>query len=166
MKNYPRIPANEEYFYKGQILSSLVLNPPYKVDGFTTSPKLARILSFPFGLKLDSTLLFQNIFKLISLLTICMTASCVLILCFSLPLQHQNSQLLQKTKTLTNNKLMHVVKIQEASSYNKLFSRANTLALKDAEEIIHINGTNVTFQNESNKLITFNKYPSIQFSGF
>ena len=95
-----------------------------------------------------------------------MTFASLLILCFVLPIQHQNCQLLQKTKTLTNNKLIHIVKIQEASSYNKLFSSANTLALKDAQEIIHINGTNVTLQNEPNKLITFNKYPSIQFSGF
>lgn len=147
-----------EYLQNSQVLSSLVLNPPYKVDGFTTSPKI--------GLRLDAALLFRHAFNLMTSLTVFMAVSCLLILCISLPIQHQNNQLIQNAKTLTNNKLIHTVKIQEASSYSKLYTSAAAFSYKDAEEIIQIAQTANTNTTNTKKLISFNKYPSIQFSGF
>ena len=68
MKSYSNL-YKEEYLSKNQILSSLVLNTPYKVDGFTTAPKISKILAFPFGIKIDSYLLFKFVFNFISSMT-------------------------------------------------------------------------------------------------
>jgi len=81
-----------------------------------------------------------------------------------LPVQNQNSQLFSAAKSLTNQKLVLLAKLNETTTYNKLFSNAKSLSLKDTEEIIHIRKNQYSYR--PNKSITFKKYPSIEFSGF
>ena len=147
-----------------QILSSLVINPPYAIDGLTTSPKISKILSFPLGIKVDSGLLFKSTFFLVLNTLIFMALSCLLIICFYLPIQNQNAHLFNNAKSLANQKLINLTKIQEVTNYNNLFSNANLYSLTDPEEIIRINRTEQPQIIAQTK--TFNKYPSIQFSGY
>lgn len=156
----------EDYLTKRQILSSLVLNPPYNVDGFTTAPKISKVLSLPFGLKIKSASIFSSIFRLIFSMSMLMITTCILILFFYLPLKVQNIELSNTAISLTNNKYTTLAKIQEESNYNRLFSNVSTFSLMDSDEIIHINNDSIIPSKEKIKLITFNKYPSIQFSGF
>lgn len=150
---------------QNQILRSLVLNPPYRIDGFTTSPKISKVFSFPYGLRIDSHAFFRSIFQLVFMLSLFMSISCVFLLCFYLPIQNQNVELFNTAKNITNKKLALLVDIQEASSYSKLFSSATSLSLIDAKEIIHINKPTHNVKGFESP-ITFSKYPSIRFSGF
>ena len=163
MRNYQNL-SKEIYLSQNQVLGSLVLNPPYKVDGFNTSPRVAKTLSFPFGIRVDSYLLFRSVFNLIFSMSLLMAVSSMLIMCFCLPIQNQNNYMFQSLQSLTNKKFIKVVKLQEVSTYNKLFSNAAILSLKDPEEVIHINNTKGT--QIAMKPKTFDKYPSIQFAGF
>ena len=156
----------EEYFQSNQVLSSLVLNTPFKVDAFTTAPRVPKILDFPFGLKIDSYILFKSTFYLVSSLALLMTFTCILITCFYLPIQNHNSQLFNSAKSLTNRNLTLLVKMQESSNYNTLFKNASNFTLKDSEETIHINNNTIIPENENTKLLSFNRHPVIQFSGF
>ncbi len=77
---------NEDYIQRRQVLSSLVLNVPYRVEGFDTAPKISKLLTFPFGIRIDSLLLYKYIFKFVSGMSVLMVATCILITCFYLPL--------------------------------------------------------------------------------
>ena len=166
MRKYPNF-YNEEFLQRNQVLSSLVLNPPYKIDGLTTSPKISKILSFPFGLRIDSYLLFKLVFQFMSSMSLFMAVSCFLILCFYLPIEKQNKNLLNTTKSLTSEQYSLLANLQEASTYSKLFSNADAYLLKDAKKIIYIKQQNFKIKDkEDPTLIASNKYPSIQFAGF
>ena len=159
--------SKKAYFTENPVLSSLVVNVPYSVDSYTTAPKISKLLTFPFGIRIDAASLFRLTYQGIILSTLFMTIASLSILCFYLPLQKQNEELFTTAKSLTNKKFSLLVKVQEASSYNKLFSNANTFSLKDTQETIYLNKTNQNTGTETPKsLISFNKYPSIQFSGY
>ena len=155
----------EEYIKKRQMLSSLVLNPPYSIDGFTTAPKISKVLSFPLGVKVNSGTLFKSVFNLVFSLSIFMMVACVFVFSFYLPIQNQNTKLVSTAKSIANKKLSLLADLQEASSCNKLFSSASSFSFVDPQEIIHINASSRSVE-QARKPITFSKYPSIQFSGF
>lgn len=157
--------TKEDFMVKNQVLSSLVLNAPYKVDAFTTSPRIAKIFSLPFGIRIDSGLLLNCFFKSIFHLVALMIIASFLISSLYLYIQKENNQLFQSAKILTNKKLIQLASIQEASSYNKLFLSADMLSLKDPQEIIYIKPDARVLKN-SKKLIVLNEYPQVQFSGF
>lgn len=163
MKPYSRT-INNEYMIKNQKLSSLVINTPYKVDSFTTSPRIAKLLTFPFGLRIDSYSLIKLVFKGAYSISLLMLFSSLCLIGVYLPVQNQNNQLFSAAKSLTNQKLVLLAKLNETTTYNKLFSNADSLSLKDSEEIIHIRKNQSVYK--PNKSITFKKYPSIEFSGF
>ena len=148
------------------MLSSLVINPPYKVDGFTTAPKISKLLTFPFGIRITYPLLFRLAFQLVLSVSIFMTVSCVSLICFSLPLQKKNFELLHTAKSLSSQKYLLLANLKEVSSYSNLFSTAETYSLKDAMEVYYAQTNNLESQKENIQYITFNGYPSIQFSGF
>lgn len=149
---------------KNQKLSSLVINTPYKVDSFTTSPRIAKLLTFPFGLRIDLYSLIKLVFKGAYSISLLMLFSSLCLIGVYLPVQNQNNQLFSAAKSLTNQKLVLLAKLNETTAYNKLFSNADSLSLKDSEEIIHIRKNQSAYK--PNKSITFKKYPSIEFSGF
>ncbi len=163
MKSYSRTIDNE-YISRNQRLSSLVINTPYKVDSYTTSPRIAKLLTFPFGLRIDSYSLMKLVFKGVYSMSLLMLLSSLCLIGVYLPVQNQNNQLFSTAKSLTNQKLVLLAKLNETTTYNKLFSNADSLSLKDSEEIIHIRKNQSTYK--PNKSITFKKYPSIEFSGF
>lgn len=141
-----------------------MINPPYKVDSYTTSPKIAKLLTFPFGIRIDSYSLTRLVFKGIISTSILMLISSLCLTGIYLPVQNQNNQLYSAAQTLTNQKLVLLAKVQETTNYNKLFSNANLLSLKDSEETIHLRKNNSIYS--PNKQPKSNKYPSIEFSGF
>ena len=149
---------------RSQVLSSLVINPPYKVDSSTTSPRIAKLLTFPFGLRIDSYSLVKLVFKGIYSMSLLMLISSLCLIGVYLPVQNQNNQLFSAAKSLTNEKLVLLAKLNETTTYNKLFSNANSLSLKDTDEIIHIRKNQYSYK--PNKTVVFKKYPSIEFSGF
>ena len=163
MKPYSRT-INNEYMMKNQKLSSLVINTPYKVDSFTTSPRIAKLLTFPFGLRIDSYSLIKLVFKGAYSISLLMLFSSLCLIGVYLPVQNQNNQLFSAAKSLTNQKLILLAKLNETTTYNKLFSNADSLSLKDSEEIIHIRKNQSVYK--PNKSITFKRYPSLEFSGF
>ena len=157
---------NEDYIQKQQVLSSLVLNVPYTVDGFDSAPKISKLLTFPFGIRIDSYLLFKYTYQFISSMSILMTATCILISCIYLPVKYQNIEMSRNAKTLTNKQFALLAKVQETSSYNKLFNSAVNLKLEDSKEIIRLQNNNQYRSEEPQINTSSNKYPSIHFSGF
>ena len=163
MKPYSRT-INNEYLTRNQSLSSLVINQPYKIDSYTTSPRISKLLTFPFGLRIDSYSLMKLAFKGVYSTSLLMLISSLCIISVYLPVQNQNNELFSAAKSLTNQKLVLLEKLNETTTYNKLFSNANSLSLKDTEEIIQIQKNQVTYNQ--NKSLAFKKYPSIEVSGF
>ena len=163
MKPYSRT-INSEHLTKNNILSSLVINPPYKIDSYTTSPRIAKLLTFPFGLRIDSYSLAKIVFKGIYSMSLLMLISSLCLIGVYLPIQNQNNQLFNAAKSLTNHKLVLIAKLNETTTYNKIFSNANSFSLKDSEEIIRIRKNQSNYK--PNKSTVFKKYPSIEFSGF
>ncbi len=157
---------NEDYIQRRQVLSSLVLNVPYRVEGFDTAPKISKLLTFPFGIRIDSLLLYKYIFKFVSGMSVLMVATCILITCFYLPLKYQNIEMSKNARMLTNKQFALLAKVQETSSYNKLFTNANSLRLEDSKEIINLRNNTYSSTEQSGTFKTFSKYPSIHFSGF
>ena len=153
----------DEYILKKQLLSSFVLNPPYGEGYLDTSSKTTR--SLPFGIKLDSVLLGRFIFSALIFSSIVMSIGCFITFCICLPLQAQNIQLVNKAKSVANSKLGTIVKLQEVTSSERLFTGANLFSMKEPEEVIKLNSTTVLVQGKSIKT-KFSKYPSIQFAGF
>ena len=163
MESYSRT-INNKYITRNQVLSSLVINPPYKVDSFTTSPRIAKLLTFPFGLRIDSYSLVRLVFKSMFSISLLMLISSMCLIGVYLPIQNQNNQLFSAATSLTNEKLVLLAKLNETTTYNKLFSNAASLSLKDTEEVIHIRKNQYSLK--PNKSIVLKKYPSIEFSGF
>ena len=148
------------------MLSSLVINTPYKFDGHTTSPKVAKTLTLPFGIRLSSATLLIFGKKLFFSSSIFMALSCILLTCLYLPIEKHNLQVINSAKSLTNEKYYLLQNLQESSSYNKLFSNSGTYSLNDAQEVIKIKPLQNNDTTQKKKFISINKYPSIQFSGF
>ncbi len=163
MDQYSRT-INNDYITKNQYLSSLVINTPYKVDSYTTSPRIAKLLNFPFGLRIDSYSLARLVFNSIISLSMLMLISSLCLIGVILPVQSQNNELLSTAKTLTNQKLFLLATLQENTNYNSLFLNANSLSMKDTNEVIHMRRTTSSYKPD--KQVTFNKYPSIEISGF
>ena len=113
MKKYPDLFNNQEYLYNNQILSSLVLNPPYKVDGYTTSPKISKTLTLPFGIRLSSALLLKLILRFTFSMSLFMAISCICLTCLYLPIEKHNNQLITSAKSLTNEKYYLLHTLQE-----------------------------------------------------
>ena len=151
-------------YSRNQVLSSLIDNPPYNIDYITTAPRVSKLLTFPFGLRIDSYSFFKLIFKSIYSMSLLMVITSVCIISISLPLQVKNIQLSSDAKSLANQKLGLVANLQETTNYNKLFSNAAVFSLKDTEEnIVLIKNKH---GNKSSRLTNFKNYPPIQFSGF
>lgn len=148
------------------MLSSLVINPPYKVDGYTSSPKVSKTLTLPFGIRLTSALLLKLALKFTFSMSLFMALSCICLTCLNLPIEKQNNLLISSAKSLTNEKYYLLQDLQETSSLSKLFSNAESSSLKDAEQVIYAKAAVNSTNTKQNKLIAINKYPSIQFSGF
>ncbi len=163
MDQYSRT-INSDYILKSQRLSSLVVNTPYNVDSYTSAPRIAKLLTLPFGFRIDSLSLMGLVFKGIISMSITMLLLSVCLVGVILPVQSQNNELFSAAKTLTNQKLILLAKLQETTNYNTLFSNANSLSMKDTDEIIHIKKNNYTYNTD--KKIALNKYPSIEISGF
>ena len=149
---------------RNQALSSLVINTPYKVDSYTTSPRIAKLLTFPFGLRIDSYSLVKLVFKGMLSMSLLMLVTSMCLVGVYLPVQNQNNELFSAAKSLTNEKLVLLANLNETTTYNKLFSNANSLSLKDTDQIIHIRKNQYSYK--PNKTVVFKKYPSIEFSGF
>ena len=158
--------SNEDYALKNQILSSLVLNPPYKIDGFNSAPKISKIFSFPFGIKIASYLLCKLIYNCVISMSLIMAAASTCIFFFYLPVQNQNVHLLNNIKSLTNQKLTLLDNLQESTNYNKLFFKANVFSLEDSKKVIYLKADLKHSSKESLSTIFTNKYPSIKFTGF
>lgn len=157
---------SKELIPQAQVLSSFVINTPYKFDGSTTSPRIAKVFSLPFGVRADAISIFNGSFKFISSMSLFMIVSCALVLSLYLPLQAQNNLMLSSAKTLTSKQISLQANLQEESSYTKLFTSLDKLELMDSEETVHVNNIKNNTKIENRNLITFNKYPSLQFSGF
>lgn len=157
---------SKELVPQAQVLSSLVINTPYKFDEHTTSPRISKVFSFPFGIRTDAISLFKTSFRFVSSMSLFMIVSCVIGLSLYLPLQAQNNVMLSNAKTLTSKQIALQANLQEESSYTKLFTNLDKLELMDSEQTLHVNNIENTTVVENNNLITFNKYPSLQFSGF
>lgn len=155
----------DEYISKKQLLSSLVLNPPYRDSYLDTSPKIAKVHSLPFGVRIDSNVLCRLIFSTLIMSSIFMTIVCLFTFCISLPIQAQNTQLINKARSVSNNKLNVIVKLQEVTSNSRLFTGASLFSMKEPEEVIRVE-LNMTLAQREQKFTRFNKYPSIQFAGF
>ena len=69
-------------------------------------------------------------------------------------------------RILTNKQFALRAKVQETSSYNTLFTNANNLNLEDSKEVINLRNNEYLATRQSKGFNTFNKYPSIHFSGF
>lgn len=164
MKAYPNF-SKEEYLSRSQVLSSLVLNLPYKVDGYTTSPKISKLIAFPFGIKVDSYFLYRNAFHIMFSLLLIMAISCVSVICIYVPLNHHNVQLFDTVRSQTNERFALLAELQEASSYSKLFSGARLLSFEDPKEIIRVNSGDQLLQ-KFKVYTTYNEYPSVRFVGF
>lgn len=162
MKRYPI----NNFSSGNQILSSLVVNPPYKTDGFTTSPTIPKILDLPLGVRINSAVLVRSFLQLMISLTAFMLSASVCICCFYLPVENQNNQLTSEIRTLTNQNLGLLANLQETTSYNRLFSGADALSLVDSEETIYINANTTSTPKQIKRALSFKKYPSIQFAGF
>ena len=160
MKTYSRA-LNESYPIK---LNSLVVNSPYTFDSYSTSPKIAKLLSLPWGVRIESTSLLALAAKGFLTLTLSMLLSSIFIIAISLPIQGQNNYLSQNTKKLTNEKFELMFNLQATTSFNKLFSKANKLSMKDGEETIYI--SNQQGSRLSKEFTFHKKQPYIQFSGF
>ena len=149
-----------------QILSSLVVNLPYKTDGFTTSPTIPKILDLPLGFRINSAILVRYFLQLMISLTAFMLSASVCILCFYLPVENQNKKLTSEIQTLTNQNLGLLANLQETTSYNRLFSNADSLSFVDSKETIYINANAINAPKQIKRSLAFKKYPSIQFAGF
>ena len=158
--------AEEKVVRPTPYLSSLVVNTPYEFDGFTSSPRIDRVLNTAIGVKSNSQVLSRIAFQIMISLSSAMIASTMILLALYLPLQAQNNLILKSAKSLTNKKLQLQATVQEASSYSLLFNSASTLSLMDSEEVIHLNSNSVKIEKQKNNLLTINKYPSLQFTGF
>ncbi len=156
---------NENYIERQQGLSSLVVNVPYKINGFDTAPKISKLLTFPFGIRIDSQLLFKSVFKLVFSMNILMTVACVLTTCVYLPLKYQNVQMNKDIKSLTNKQFALQAEVQNTSTYNRLFSSADNLKFEDSQEIVHVRNNDYPI-TQAKSAVVFNRYPEIHFSGF
>lgn len=155
--------SKKAYFTENPVLSSLVVNVPYSVDSYTTAPKISKLLTFPFGVRIDTLSLASIIFKLIISLSSFMLVASTCIIAICLPIQSQNFQLHSAIETLTNQKLGLIATLQESTDCNRLFANADTFSLKDSEEVLHINNTSAI--KSANKLKIKN-YASLEFVGF
>ena len=63
-------------------------------------------------------------------------------------------------------KLIHKKTTEQNILYQVLYTNAEGLSLKDSEEVIHVNNLSPINTEEKENLITFNKYPTLQFAGF
>ncbi|MBI1857838.1 MAG: hypothetical protein HYR97_01795 [Candidatus Melainabacteria bacterium] len=151
--------TNNEKFSK-QILSSFVLNTPYQVDAFSSSPKLTKTL--PFDIKLDSVTIAKITFKFITCSVVIMTAFCVVFFSILTPIQTQNNKLLNTSKNITNQQLILNTKAEEASTYKKLFLASQANIFTEPKEIIVVNNhkNDLFAKNDKKQLI------NIQYSGF
>ena len=95
-----------------------------------------------------------------------MASTCILITCFYLPIKYQNMEMSTNARILTNKQFALRAKVQETSSYNTLFTNANNLNLEDSKEVINLRNNEYLATEQSKGINTFNKYPSIHFSGF
>jgi len=163
MKEYNFKPS-QEYIQNGQHLASLVLNPPYKVDGSTSSPRVSKLLNFPFGIRISRVDFFKHSFRLILSMSLLMLITSIFISFACLPIEAQNNKLITSAKNLTKEKYLLEGNLQETSSYNRLFSSAESLLLKDTENIIYLSSNNIPEAYTTEPLL--NKYPLIQFAGF
>lgn len=144
-------------------LASLVVNPPYQFDPYSSAPKISKLLSFPFGIKLDSASFLQLLFRGLSMATAILLISSIFLTAVSLPIKGQNVNLYSDTKMLAREKFSLLFNIQETISYNKLFSISRNLAMKDSEETLYTNSIDEELKRE----FTFNKKSQdMQFSGF
>lgn len=156
--------SSKEYIQNSQYLTSLVLNPPYRIDDYTTSPRVSKILSFPFGIKISRVDFIKQFFQFIFSMSLFMLTACILIFCIYLPIEASNNSLITTAKNLTKEKYLLQGNLEESSTYNKLFTNADFLSLKDSENIIYLT-TNNRIEKAGVKSF-LNKYPLIQFAGF
>ncbi|GEM_PF-1999816 len=163
MKEY-KFKSSQEYLQNGQHLASLVLNPPYKVDGYTTSPRVSKLLSFPFGIRISRVDFIKHSFQLILSMSLLMLVSSIFISCICLPIEAHNNNLITTAKDLTKEKYLLQGNLEETSTYNRLFSNAEILSLKDTENVIYLSSNNIPEVSTTEPLL--NKYPLIQFAGF
>lgn len=146
----------KQYLQRNQMLSSLVFNPPYSLDGITI-PKVKVKTSF--------YSIIRRSFYLIFFLSILMTITSLVILYFYLPLQSLNNNLFQSAKAMNNKKLSLLASLQQTASYNKLFVASDKMSLGDPEEVIYIKYSNKQIACTKQQ-IAFINYPSLQFAGF
>ena len=145
-------------------LNSLVINTPYKFDSYTTAPKISKLLSFPFGVRVDVESLINLLLRGFFSSALLMLVSSIFLVGICLPIQGQNKELITSTKRLTNKKFELLFNLQEATNYNKLFLKAKSFSMKDSDEVLHINGK--PNSEISKEFIIYRKYPYMEFSGF
>ena len=146
-------------------LNSLVINPPYKFDSLTTSPKIAKFLSFPFGIRIDIYTLFKLTLKGFLATSVLMLITSIGIAGVCLPIKSQNYRLYKEAKSQTNKKLNLLVNFQEATNYKKIFATASSLPLSNNSTTLSIN-TKRQNNNLNKMLQAKKKYSYIQFAGF
>ena len=164
MENYSRT-VNQGYPLR---LNSLVMNPPitrhYRTSSYSQASQIPGLLTLPSKIKIDSAAILPAITKgIISLISIMLCTS-ILLMTINLPIQRLNSHLLTNTKRLTNENFELLAGLQEVTSVRTLFSKAESLSMKDSEETIYLSDK---APQSLEKEFNFNKkHPYMEFSGF
>lgn len=155
----------DAYKEKRQLLGSLVLNPPLTKDLFTTSPKIEKIFTFPYGVQIEASILSKFIYKfLLNVISFLAVATFAFTFIY-IPIQKENQNLLVVSRSLSNKQYTLLATSQEVSTYKKLFEVANYYSLAEPKEIIKVR----KYVHKINKENNFKKshfYPKNQYSGF
>ena len=164
MENYTRT-INQGYSVR---LNSLVMNPPitksYRANPYSPTAQLPKLLTLPSKIRINSESIFPTITKGITSLTLIMLCTSLCLMTINLPVQRLNKTLLNNTKRLTNEKLELQAGLQEITSVRTLFSKAESLSMRDSEDTIYLNDKELTqLRQEFN---FHKKQTQMEFSGF
>lgn len=146
-----------------RVLSSLVVNTPFSVDFYTTSPKVSKTHALPFGGRATTTTIFNMCFCVTSYSVLVLLLSSILLSCISLPLIYENYELMNTSKVLVNEQQNLLTEEQASVSYGRLFRNANKFDFADAKEVIKLR-SDIASQVASNKTNDTMLY--IEFSGY
>lgn len=158
--------AKEDFIARPIALSSLVINTPYTLDNNTTAPKIAKLLSLPFGIRITSEVLRLGLFKFALHYVVLMFVGCIFLNFLYIPVNQKNIELLNSSKSLSNKQFNLLADEQEALSFNKLFENANSLPLVEPEKVFHAKDLKSLISSGISKKEKSGNYPSVQFAGF
>lgn len=150
---------------RSTLMDSLILSP-IAGQNFTSAKTITK--SIPIEFKFDLISFLSNLYKIIFSTSIFMISFSIILLFFTLPLQNLNSLLLSQTKDLTTTNSGLLIKMQETTSYRKLFQAIEGFSLVEPKNVVYVNqspSTNSIIEN-SFKFTNYKNYPSFNFAGF